>query len=101
VKEPKNQLAFQKRLRVDFWGEGLLCRKLAAGHRFYSCVGTLKQVALGPNQKLKVDTVSGRMSSSVRYDIKYAGKLKRVCLVVKFVLCTVTGLEQSGCNHCP
>jgi uncharacterized protein (AIM24 family) len=73
------QLAFQKRLRVGFFGgEGFIMQKIGGqGVVFIHASGTLKQVALGPNQKLKVDTgcLVG-MSSSVRYDIKYAGKLK-------------------------
>lgn len=72
-------LAFQKRLRVGFFGgEGFIMQKISGqGIVFIHASGTLKQVALGPNQKLKVDTgcLVG-MSSSVRYDIKYAGKLK-------------------------
>ena len=75
----KIQLAFQKRLRVGFFGgEGFIMQKISGqGIVFIHASGTLKQVALGPNQKLKVDVgcLVG-MSSSVRYDIKYAGKLK-------------------------
>ena len=47
------------------------------GTVFIHASGTLKQVALGPHDSLKVDTgcLVG-MSSNVRYDIKYTGKLK-------------------------
>ena len=75
----KLQLAFQKRLRVGFFGgEGFIMQKISgSGTVFIQASGTLKQVALGPNDVLKVDTgcLVG-MSSTVRYDIQYAGKLK-------------------------
>lgn len=75
----KIQLAFQKRLRVGFFGgEGFIMQKISGkGIVFIHASGTLKQVVLGPNNRLKVDTgcLVG-MASSVRYDIKYAGKLK-------------------------
>jgi uncharacterized protein (AIM24 family) len=47
------------------------------GTVFIHASGTLKQVALAPNETLKIDTgcLVG-MSSTVRYDIKYVGKLK-------------------------
>ena len=75
----KIQLAFQKRLRVGFFGgEGFIMQKISGkGIVFIHASGTLKQVVLGPNNRLKVDTgcLVG-MASTVRYDIKYAGKLK-------------------------
>ena len=75
----KTQLAFQKRLRVGFLGgEGFIMQKISgAGTVFIHASGTLKEVALGPNDVLKVDTgcLVG-MSSTVRYDIKYVGKMK-------------------------
>ena len=78
-KGQKIQLAFQKRLRVGFFGgEGFIMQKISGkGIVFIHASGTLKQVVLGPNNRLKVDTgcLVG-MASTVRYDIKYAGKLK-------------------------
>lgn len=78
-KGQKLQLAFQKRLRVGFFGgEGFIMQKISGhGTVFIHASGTLKQVALGPNDVLKIDTgcLVG-MSSTVRYDIQYAGKLK-------------------------
>ena len=75
----KIQLAFQKRLRVGFLGgEGFVMQKISGqGTVFIHASGTLKQIALAPNQVLKVDTgcLVG-MSSTVRYDIKYVGKMK-------------------------
>jgi uncharacterized protein (AIM24 family) len=73
------QIAFQKRVRVGlFGGEGFIMQKISGqGTVFIHASGTLKQVALGPTDTLKIDTgcLVG-MSSSVRYDIKYTGKLK-------------------------
>lgn len=75
----KTQLAFQKRLRVGFLGgEGFVMQKISGqGTVFIHASGTLKQIALAPNEVLKVDTgcLVG-MSSTVRYDIKYVGKMK-------------------------
>lgn len=47
------------------------------GTVFIHASGTLKRVTLGPSDTLKIDTgcLVG-MSSNVRYDIKYTGKLK-------------------------
>ena len=75
----KTQLAFQKRLRVGFFGgEGFIMQKITGqGTVFIHASGTLKQVALGPSDILKVDTgCLAAMSSTVRYDIQYAGKMK-------------------------
>ena len=75
----KLQLAFQKRLRVGFLGgEGFIMQKISGkGTVFVHASGTLKQVALAPNEILKIDTgCLVAMSSSVRYDIKYVGKMK-------------------------
>lgn len=73
------QLAFQKRVRVGlFGGEGFIMQKISGhGTVFIHASGTLKQVTLGPADTLKIDTgcLVG-MSSNVRYDIKYTGKLK-------------------------
>ena len=75
----KIQLAFQKRVRVGlFGGEGFIMQKISGhGTVFIHASGTLKQVALGPEDTLKIDTgcLVG-MTSNVRYDIKYTGKLK-------------------------
>lgn len=73
------QLAFQKRLRVGFFGgEGFIMQKISGqGTVFIHASGTLKEVTLTPDDELKIDTgcLVG-MSSTVRYDIKYTGKLK-------------------------
>jgi len=75
----KIQLAFQKRVRVGFFGgEGFIMQKISGkGTVFIHASGTLKQVALAPDDVLKIDTgcLVG-MSSTVRYDIQYTGKLK-------------------------
>lgn len=73
------QLAFQKRIRVGFFGgEGFIMQKISGqGTVFIHASGTLKEVTLAPDDELKIDTgcLVG-MSSTVRYDIKYTGKLK-------------------------
>ncbi len=73
------QLAFQKRLRVGFFGgEGFIMQKISGqGTVFIHASGTLKEVMLAPDDELKIDTgcLVG-MSSTVHYDIKYTGKLK-------------------------
>jgi uncharacterized protein (TIGR00266 family) len=73
------QLAFQKRLRVGFFGgEGFIMQKISGqGIVFIHASGTLKEVVLTPDDELKIDTgcLVG-MSPTVRYDIKYTGKLK-------------------------
>jgi uncharacterized protein (TIGR00266 family) len=73
------QLAFQKRLRVGFFGgEGFIMQKISGqGTVFIHASGTLKEITLAPDDELKVDTgcLVG-MSSTVRYDIKYTGRLK-------------------------
>ena len=78
-KGQKIQLAFQKRVRVGlFGGEGFIMQKISGnGTVFIHASGTLKKVSLGPQDVLKIDTgcLVG-MSSTVRYDIKYTGKLK-------------------------
>jgi len=75
----KVQLAFQKRVRVGlFGGEGFIMQKISGhGTVFIHASGTLRQVTLGPADTLKIDTgcLVG-MSSNVRYDVKYTGKLK-------------------------
>jgi len=73
------QLAFQKRLRVGFFGgEGFIMQKISGqGLVFIHASGSLKEIALAPDEELKIDTgcLVG-MSSTIRYDIKYTGKLK-------------------------
>ncbi|MEQ1560169.1 MAG: AIM24 family protein [Methyloglobulus sp.] len=75
----KIQLVFQKRLRVGFFGgEGFIMQKISGqGIVFIHASGTLKEAVLAPDDELKIDTgcLVG-MSSTVRYDIKYTGKLK-------------------------
>ncbi|WP_411725730.1 TIGR00266 family protein [Methyloglobulus sp.] len=75
----KIQLAFQKRLRVGFFGgEGFIMQKISGqGIVFIHASGTLKEVTLSPDDELKVDTgcLVG-LSSTARYNIKYTGTLK-------------------------
>ena len=75
----KTQLAFQKRLRVGFLGgEGFVMQKISGlGTVFIHASGTLKQIALAPNEVLKIDTgcLVG-MSSTVHYDAQYVDKMK-------------------------
>lgn len=73
------KLAFQKRLRVGFFGgEGFIMQRITgAGTVFISANGALTEMVLAPGQVLKVD--SGclvALSPSVNYSINYAGKLK-------------------------
>lgn len=73
------QLAWQKRIRVGFLGgEGFIMQRIVGkGVVFINATGALTQMHLAPNQRLQVD--SGclvALTSSVTYDIKYAGKLK-------------------------
>lgn len=72
-------LAFQKRLRVGFFGgEGFIMQRIAGnGTVFISANGALTEMTLAPGQVLKVD--SGclvALNPSVNYSINYAGKLK-------------------------
>ncbi len=73
------QIAFQKRMRVGFFGgEGFIMQKITgSGTVFIHASGSLKEIVLKPNDELKVDTgcLVG-ISSTVRYDIKYTGSLK-------------------------
>ena len=72
-------LAWQKRLRVGFFGgEGFVMQRIRGkGLVFINATGALAEQTLQPNQALRVD--SGclvALSSSVTYDINYAGKIK-------------------------
>lgn len=72
-------LAWQKRIRVGlFGGEGFIMQKLSGdGVAFVHASGALTEMQLAPGQSLRVD--SGclvALQPSVRYDIRYAGKLK-------------------------
>lgn len=72
-------LAFQKRLRVGFFGgEGFIMQRIIGkGIVFINATGTLKDLTLAPGETLRVD--SGclvALSPSVTYEIKYAGKMK-------------------------
>ena len=72
-------LAFQKRLRVGFFGgEGFIMQRITGkGIVFINATGTLKEMTLAPGETLRVD--SGclvALSPSVTYEIKYAGKIK-------------------------
>ena len=73
------KLAWQKRLRVGFFGgEGFIMQRIVGnGITFISASGALKEMTLTPGQTLKVD--SGclvALSPTVSYEIKYAGKIK-------------------------
>lgn len=73
------KLAWQKRLRVGFFGgEGFIMQRISGnGVAFISANGGLTEMVLQPGQVLKVD--SGclvALSPSVSYEIKYAGKIK-------------------------
>ncbi|WP_022976882.1 TIGR00266 family protein [Nevskia ramosa] len=72
-------LAWQKRIRVGlFGGEGFIMQKLTGnGVAFVHASGALTEMQLAPGQSLRVDTgCLVALQSSVRYDIKYAGKIK-------------------------
>ena len=72
-------LAWQKRLRVGFFGgEGFIMQRLnGQGVAFVHASGTLTELELEPGQALRVDTgCLVALTPSVRYDIKYAGKVK-------------------------
>lgn len=73
------KLAFQKRLRVGFFGgEGFIMQRITGkGLVFINACGALAEMVLAPAQILQVD--SGclvALSPSVTYEIKYAGKIK-------------------------
>jgi len=72
-------LAFQKRLRVGFFGgEGFIMQRITGkGVVFINATGALAQMVLAPKQALQVDSgcLVG-LSPSVTYEIKYAGKIK-------------------------
>lgn len=73
------KLALQKRLRVGFFGgEGFFMQRIVGnGTVFISSSGAQAEMVLQPGQELQVD--SGclvALSSSVTYEIKYAGKIK-------------------------
>ena len=72
-------LAWQKRLRVGFFGgEGFIMQRITGkGVVFINASGALTEMTLAPAQALRVD--SGclvALSPSVTYDINYAGKIK-------------------------
>lgn len=72
-------LAWQKRLRVGFFGgEGFIMQRIRGqGVVFINATGALAEQVLQPGQTLRVD--SGclvALSASVTYDINYAGKIK-------------------------
>jgi uncharacterized protein (TIGR00266 family) len=73
------KLAWQKRLRVGFFGgEGFIMQRITGkGIVFINSTGALAEMTLSPGQALRVD--SGclvALSSTVAYEIKYAGKVK-------------------------
>lgn len=73
------KLAWQKRLRVGFFGgEGFIMQRITGkGIVFINATGALTEMILAPAQALHVD--SGclvALSPSVTYEIKYAGKIK-------------------------
>ncbi|MCX7096407.1 MAG: AIM24 family protein [Methylococcales bacterium] len=75
----ETKLAFQKRLRVGFFGgEGFIMQRITGkGIVFINASGALAEMTLAPQQSLQVD--SGclvALSTAVSYEIKYAGKIK-------------------------
>ncbi len=72
-------LAWQKRLRVGFFGgEGFIMQRITGkGVVFINATGALTEMILAPAQALRVDSgcLVG-LSPSVTYDINYAGKVK-------------------------
>ena len=76
-------IALQKRLRVGFFGgEGFIMQKLdGQGTAFIHASGMLSQIRLQSGESLRVDTgCLAALQSTVRYDIRYAGKLKTALL---------------------
>lgn len=77
------KLAWQKRLRVGFFGgEGFIMQRIEGnGMTFIGSSGALKEMVLAPGQVLKVDSgcLVG-LSPTVAYEIKYAGKAKTAIL---------------------
>ncbi|MGQ0530028.1 MAG: TIGR00266 family protein [Panacagrimonas sp.] len=72
-------LVVQKRIRVGlFGGEGFIMQRISGdGVAFIHASGLLSEVRLQPEQALRVDTgCLVALQSTVRYDIRYAGKLK-------------------------
>jgi uncharacterized protein (TIGR00266 family) len=72
-------IAFQKRLRVGFFGgEGFIMQRISGnGIVFINANGALTEITLQPGQSLRVD--SGclvALTPSTTYEIKYAGKVK-------------------------
>lgn len=72
-------IAWQKRLRVGFFGgEGFIMQRITGkGIVFINATGALTEMTLSVGEALRVD--SGclvALSSSVTYDIHYAGKVK-------------------------
>lgn len=75
----ETSLAFQKRLRVGFFGgEGFVMQRIAGkGIVFLNASGALTEIDLLPGQSLQVDTgCLMAITPAVTYEIKYAGKLK-------------------------
>lgn len=73
------KLAWQKRIRVGFFGgEGFIMQRITGkGVVFINATGSLTEMTLTPRQAIRVD--SGclvALSPSVTYEIKYAGKIK-------------------------
>lgn len=73
------KLAWQKRIRVGFFGgEGFIMQRITGkGVVFINATGSLTEMTLSPKQTLRVD--SGclvALSASATYEIKYAGKVK-------------------------
>lgn len=72
-------IAWQKRLRVGFFGgEGFIMQRISGkGVVFINATGALTEMTLSVGETLRVDSgcLVG-LSSSVTYDINYAGKIK-------------------------
>jgi uncharacterized protein (AIM24 family) len=72
-------VALQKRIRVGlFGGEGFIMQRLTGnGTAFVHASGALTRMQLAPGESLRVDTgCLVALQTSVRYDIRYVGKLK-------------------------
>jgi len=72
-------IAFQKRLGVGlFGGEGFIMQRLQGdGWAFIHAGGTLRELILGANEVVRVDTgCIVACQPSVQYDIQYVGKVK-------------------------
>ena len=97
-------LAWQKRLRVGFFGgEGFIMQRITGkGVVFINATGALTEMDLSVGQALRVD--SGclvALSSSVTYDINYAGKIKTAIFGGEGLFyASLQGPGRYGYSHC-